>query len=301
MVFILLANCFSFTASAKKHIVTVANFQFSPVIIPNVFVGDTIRWVWVSGNHTTTCDQNADPGTFSPAGAATWNAAINGGSQSFQYKVTVAGQYQYTCVFHSVDMGGGFTASVATPVDLLSFSVEGEEDKAILNWNVENEQNVDFYAVRRSLNGIDFNEIGKIPAEGNASSKTSYSFSDTKISPNQLYYYYGLAVVDKDGQKNYSETKVFKNINAPNKLIQNLSPNPLTKPGHLNLKFNAVAEGKMQVLIVNPDGKTIIRTTMQAYPGINGGHIHLGELPSGTYSLVCQLNGIKEIHKLIYR
>ncbi len=301
IIFFLLLNCFGFSANAKKHIVTVADFQFSPIIIPNVFVGDTIRWVWVSGNHTTTCDQNADPGTFSPAGAATWNASINSVSQSFQYKVTVAGQYQYTCVFHSVDMGGRFTASVATPVDLLSFSVGGSKGKAILNWTVENEQNVDFYAVRRSINGTDFSELGTVQAKENASLREQYSFYDTKISSNQPYYYYSLAIVDKDRQKNYSETRIFKNPKTTNKLIQSISPNPLTEPGHINLKFNAESEGKMEVQIINPEGKTIINTTMQAYPGINGGHVHLGALPSGTYSIICLLNGIKETHKLVYK
>lgn len=290
-----------FSANAKKHTVTVANFQFSPVIIPNVFVGDTIRWVWISGNHTTTCDQNADPGTFLPTGAATWNANINVGSQSYQYKVTVPGQYQYTCVFHSVDMGGGFTASAVTPVKISSFSVSGTKNKATLIWNVENEENVDFYSVRRSLNGANFSEIGTIRAKGNASSKEQYSFSDTKISPNQQFYYYSLAIVDKDGKKNYSETKIFKNVQAINKLIVSISPNPISNPGHLNLKFNAKAEGIMEVQIANAAGKTIINTTMQAYAGINGGHVHLGELPSGTYSITCLLNGIKETHKLIYK
>ena len=40
---------------ATTHNVAVSNFQFTPTNL-NVAVGDTIKWNWVSGGHTTTCD-----------------------------------------------------------------------------------------------------------------------------------------------------------------------------------------------------------------------------------------------------
>jgi plastocyanin len=60
----------AFTALATKWTVTVQNFSFNPSSLPNVAVGDTIKWVWVSGSHTTTS-------STIPGGAVSWDQPIN--------------------------------------------------------------------------------------------------------------------------------------------------------------------------------------------------------------------------------
>jgi plastocyanin len=92
---------------AVKRIVSVSNFLFSPSTF-NVNVGDTMRWVWVAGFHTTTS------GTI-PAGAAAWNAPIQGAGQFFEYKITTPGTYNYFCAIHSLSMLATFTASAPLP------------------------------------------------------------------------------------------------------------------------------------------------------------------------------------------
>ena len=106
---LVIAACIcSLPAYAVIRTVTVSNFQFSPVALA-VNVGDTIRWTWVSGNHTTTS-------TTVPAGAAVWNKPITQSAQTFIYKVTVPGTYNYVCTPHAPDMKGSFTASAVTAV-----------------------------------------------------------------------------------------------------------------------------------------------------------------------------------------
>ncbi|WP_018613818.1 choice-of-anchor tandem repeat GloVer-containing protein [Segetibacter koreensis] len=105
---------FSVLANATIHVVTVANFAFTPSNISNVLVGDTVRWVWGDGSHTTTCDPGSQgPGNSLPAGAATWNSPINSFNTTFDYKVTVPGVYKYWCIPHSPHMAASFTASNA--------------------------------------------------------------------------------------------------------------------------------------------------------------------------------------------
>jgi plastocyanin len=100
----LLLLAFPGNVSAKIHDVTVSNFAFSPDVIPSVEVGDTIRWIWASGSHTTTS-------TSVPGGAATWDAPISSSSTTFDYPVLVAGNYTYKCTPHfSMGMVGSFTA-----------------------------------------------------------------------------------------------------------------------------------------------------------------------------------------------
>jgi len=84
--------------------VAVSNFQFTPSNV-QAHIGDTIKWNWVDGSHTTSCD-GILPGTSLPQGAASWNVNINSGAQTYSYVITVAGTYNYICIPHAPDMAG---------------------------------------------------------------------------------------------------------------------------------------------------------------------------------------------------
>ena len=92
---------------AVKRVVSVGNFFFNPASI-SANVGDTMRWVWVAGFHTTTS-------LTVPPGAAIWDAPITSSSQTYEYKITVAGSYTYDCKIHGLGMSGSFTAANVTP------------------------------------------------------------------------------------------------------------------------------------------------------------------------------------------
>jgi plastocyanin len=291
---------FSLVSKATIHVVHVANFQFSPASVPDVMVGDTMRWMWVSGSHTTT-DDISQPATSFPDGAPSWSSPINVTNKTFDYKVTVAGVYNYLCIPHAPNMKASFTASDAVfPIKLSSFAVTSNHGQAIIKWNTMTEQNVDYFSVRRSLNGTTYFEIAKVPAAGNSTSEKAYSYTDPNIEKGK-YYYYTLVTVDKDKKEQFSETKMFKGDGAISKLVLTLSPNPISGSGHLMMTFNALKEGKMQVSVVNSQGQTIIKNEMQAYQGVNNGHVHLGNLTPGTYTIVCILGGVRETHKIIFR
>lgn len=97
---------------AVKHTVNVQNYSFVPANL-NVQVGDTIRWVWVNGSHTTTS-------TTIPGSAPSWDEPINSSNTSYEYRVTVAGVYNYLCTPHSSSQIGSFTATA--PAATLSVS-----------------------------------------------------------------------------------------------------------------------------------------------------------------------------------
>jgi len=108
--FIFLSVLFTNNIFALKHVITVANFSFTPSAITNVIVGDTIEWVWLSGNHTTTSANI-------PSGANSWDAQIDNNNTTFRYKVNVAGTYNYVCTPHAGSgMIASFTASGSTNI-----------------------------------------------------------------------------------------------------------------------------------------------------------------------------------------
>lgn len=102
----LLSALFFLNAQAAIHVVQVLGGSFSPNTM-SVNVGDTVRWTFTGGSHTTTS-------TSVPGGAATWDSPINSGTTSFDYKVTVAGTYNYKCTPHNFT--GIITASSVTGI-----------------------------------------------------------------------------------------------------------------------------------------------------------------------------------------
>ena len=133
LLFVILLSVFILSSSSAFctiRTITVQSFNFSPLnTIANV--GDTIKWQWLDGRHTTTC--NNTNGTSLPAGAAPWDAPMEGTTPVFMYKVTVLGNYAYNCTFHAPSMAG--TISVTTAITNLSDIVP---DKFNLSQNYPN-------------------------------------------------------------------------------------------------------------------------------------------------------------------
>jgi len=72
-------------------------------------VGDTVKWVWVEGTHTTTSNGI-------PFVAQTWSVELNQFNTSFTYVVKGGGVYNYISVPDAPLMGGSFV--VANPVGI---------------------------------------------------------------------------------------------------------------------------------------------------------------------------------------
>ena len=92
--------------NATIHIVQVANFSFTPSTL-NIQSGDTVKWVWVSGTHTTTS-------ISVPSGATTWDNPISATSTSFEIQLIFAGTYDYHCSMHPTIMTGTITVTAGT-------------------------------------------------------------------------------------------------------------------------------------------------------------------------------------------
>jgi plastocyanin len=108
---LLVILAFDTGAFATKHRISAADFQFSPKTIPSVHLGDTIRWYWLNGMHTTTSDTI-------PAGAVTWDHPIDINDTIFEYVPVLLGTYKYHCSFHflSNGMAGSYTVISAAGI-----------------------------------------------------------------------------------------------------------------------------------------------------------------------------------------
>ena len=295
-ILVLLLHC---TSNATTWNVAVANFSFNPVTI-NAVVGDVIQFNWVSGNHTTTCGSTL-AGTALPAGAAEWDDSVTLSKASFSYTVTVAGNYLYGCKPHFLfGMQGSITVSNPLPVKFGSFSVTGSNTNALLKWDTFSEINTSYFSIRKSTDATHFYEIGRVNAAGNSSLTLPYQFTDTDLGRINKYLYYEIVTVDADKKESFSAIKMLHNNNVlKDNLIVSLSPNPITRPGQVQLKFNAEKKGEMDVSVFSSGGQMVLKTKMAAFYGLNSGHLHICDLARGTYNIIFNLAGKREIKKVV--
>jgi plastocyanin len=92
--------------------VKVFNFEFVPrnVTIP---AGETIKWSWEDGMHTTT----SGTGSADPQSGVLWNAPIAEGNKTFSFQFNEEGFFPYYCIPHeSFDMKGTITVEASVGI-----------------------------------------------------------------------------------------------------------------------------------------------------------------------------------------
>ena len=90
------------------HVVQASDFEFTPAEL-TIAKGDTVKWVWVNGMHTTTSDTTS--------GATVWDALLDQSHPSYSYVFNQTGMFPYYCIYHvSFGMKGTITVGPATVV-----------------------------------------------------------------------------------------------------------------------------------------------------------------------------------------
>lgn len=85
------------------------------------------------------------------------------------------------------------------PVELTYFTATCKEDFVQLEWETASETNASHFIVEKSTDGIHWENIQVISAQGNTTNTTSYSFSDFELR-NEIVYY-RLVQIDYDGKE----------------------------------------------------------------------------------------------------
>lgn len=141
-----------------------------------------------------------------------------------------------------------------------------------LGWETASENNSDYFAVERSLDGKTFDEIGRVKAAGFSASPTTYPFFDRNLPSQNDVFYYRLRQIDRDGSVNYSKIVEVKralfNV-APNNLT--LYPNPANETVTLSVPTSARVEW------FDATGRSL------ALPAVSEGVYDCSALTAGVY------------------
>jgi hypothetical protein len=128
---------------------------------------------------------------------------------------------------------GFLSESCPLPVNLLFFEVNCDMDNVLLNWSTASEINNDYFSIERSIDGINFEEIGRVDGKGNTSSTTNYTYTD--LNPINRDSYYRLKQTDFNGRYEY-----FRMIaaNCDDKINFSVYPNPFEDRFNIKLSEN---------------------------------------------------------------
>ncbi len=162
------------------------------------------------------------------------------------------------------------------PVTIISFTGKNMGNHNVLVWKVENEQDLKYYELQRSIDGQNFKEIAQIKAVGNK----IYTYNDNVAATPSLNYY-RLKSVDRDRNFSYSSTITLR---SPLKRFLIASPNPFKDK--LVVSIQSSVPDKAIFLITDGKGRQLYKENRTLSAGVNIVEIkEAGRLPQGMYLL----------------
>lgn len=180
------------------------------------------------------------------------------------------------------------------PVTLLGFRLLALEKTIGLNWSTTQEINNDYFEIERSVDGIKFNNVGKVASTAIPSTTNNYSFSD--INPVKGIGYYRLKQVDKDGKYAYSGIKQVYFSGSKSSTV--LYPNPAKSV--VNLEFDASKSSVENLTITNLSGVVVQSIKINILEGYNKTSIPLNsQLANGQYWISFSVDNVEQKLRLI--
>ncbi len=135
------------------------------------------------------------------------------------------------------------------PVKLLFFNAKANGNIVNLSWATATEENFDYFALERSVDGVEFIEISQIQGMGDSFKRVDYSFEDE--FPLMGRSYYRLRSVDFDG---YTEIFDYAMVITEG-LVEdfNVFPNPISN-GQFSIQTNFNLDSETHLVIYNSTG-----------------------------------------------
>ena len=168
----------------------------------------------------------------------------------------------------SSSMTSSFIVSGPLPLHLKSFKGKENAGSVELSWVTDNEVNTSHFIVQRSLDGVNFMDVGKVNAKGNTGSTNTYSF--TEPSGNLDRVFYRLSMIDIDNRNTFSDVVSLSIASAKSFII---SPNPS------NGVFQIEGKGIKHIDIYNQGGVRVFNQDISEYRTT----FNLFNHPKGSY------------------
>nr|MDQ3101446.1 T9SS type A sorting domain-containing protein [Bacteroidota bacterium] len=133
--------------------------------------------------------------------------------------------------------------------------------------------------VERTLDGTEFEAIGRVDGAGDANSIQQYVYEDEE--PYNGFSYYRIKQTDHDGTSDHSNTvSVWLMWGADQPMI---IPNPVQENALVG--FNSADAGELLAEIIDPFGRIVFARMFPIVAGRNMIELRTDRLPTGVYML----------------
>lgn len=187
----------------------------------------------------------------------------------------------------NIDNVNVITGSIPSllPVELTDFIGHNNGDVNNLYWSTASEINTQKFMIQRSVDAINFEEIGEVQATGNSNNLKNYSFIDE--NPFFGENLYRLKIVDMDGSYKHSKLLSIQVQQASIKKstgIANIYPNPCNQ--QLFVDFITTEENETYYYtIFNHFGQILINNAIALSNGKHIIEINVSDVANGEYFL----------------
>ena len=128
-----------------------------------------------------------------------------------------------------------------------------------MNWVTNFEQNSDRFEIERSFDGVSWQKVGVMKAQGVSTVRRSYSFTDEagRNVAIKKDLYYRLRQVDLDNKAAYSRILIVRVYNTHSIKMISVTPNPAKNDIAVNVQLN---EGSFIVMkVISSNGVEVMK------------------------------------------
>lgn len=222
--------------------------------------------IYFDGVLRITCVNDFVTNAFGGANQVYWGATASTGGLNNQ---------QYFCP----------SSIVILPVGLSDFTSECNGTSEVFNWTTETENNVEYFELEYTYDGLIFYPETTVDAAGNSMNENFYS---TRVETNDdRERYYRLKIVDTDGSIQTSEVIASKNCNSQS-LIKSI--------GETEDEIMMTVNGPVRLQLVNMMGQVVADIDK----AIDGVKLNKQSLSTGMYQLIVTgKDGAMESKKIV--
>lgn len=178
------------------------------------------------------------------------------------------------------------------PVKFVSLSAKQFPDHTALSWENEDDTQVNFYQIEKSINGNPFNNAGKVIS--NQSGK--YAWRDNELTGKSVAY--RIKAVLANGSFEYSNIISVKKEVA-GVINMSVTPNPVRNRA-VNVSLNGLKPGHYKLTILHNNGLQIFEKNISvANEYVSTEQINLSHTAAGNYFILITGNGVKLAKNLI--
>jgi len=162
----------------------------------------------------------------------------------------------------------------------------------LLTWTTLSETNNAFFLIERSLNGINFEEAGRVEGIGNSTEKQQYSYTD--IDNPGLRVFYRLAEVDMEGYVVFTNT-VLVNRKGEDIVFEIKSIESSITDQFFNMTLSSNVEAPMEYRLQTRMGEVLKVGRVDVVEGQNALSIDLQEAEVGSYQFSIRIKNEIEV------